>query len=131
MAAELEYRMVDEGMSGLAYEPVVAAGSNALVLHYVKNMHLLRAGELVLVDAGGMDYFSYRSDISRTYPVSGSYTPAQMDLYRLVHSVQKCIIGKCRQDLGLGISDLYRESLCLMYEGLLNLGFRTNIRVSD
>lgn len=67
----------------LSYEPVVAGGSNALVLHYTKNRSLLKDNSLVLVDAGA-EYSYYRSDVSRTFPVNGKFTEPQKELYGVV-----------------------------------------------
>ncbi|ORX49932.1 Creatinase/aminopeptidase [Hesseltinella vesiculosa] len=71
------------GSSALAYVPVVAGGSNALSMHYVRNDMLLKDGDLVLVDASG-EFLGYASDITRTRPVNGKFTDAQRDLYQVV-----------------------------------------------
>jgi len=66
-----------------SYLPIVAGGSNACVLHYVANDQPLRDGDLVLVDAG-CELDMYASDITRTFPVSGEFSPPQMELYQIV-----------------------------------------------
>ena len=79
------------GVEGLSYAPVIASGENALVLHYVKNRHLLEAGQMVLMDAGAL-YHHYRSDISRTWPINGKFTKPQKEIYQAVLNVhQACI----------------------------------------
>lgn len=74
--------------TSLSYEPVVAGSENALVLHYTKNRALLRQGSLVLIDAGAL-YFHYRSDVSRTFPVSGRFSDPQKELYTVVLNTLK------------------------------------------
>jgi len=75
----------------MAYVPVVAGGSNALTMHYVNNDQPLHDGDLLLMDAGG-ELNGYASDITRTWPVNGKFTPAQKDLYEIVLNANKeCI----------------------------------------
>ncbi len=66
-----------------AYPPIIGSGPNALILHYNANKRQMQAGELVLVDAGA-EYSYYAADITRTYPVSGKFTPRQRELYNAV-----------------------------------------------
>ncbi|OZJ02425.1 hypothetical protein BZG36_04831, partial [Bifiguratus adelaidae] len=89
--AKLDYECRMRGSSMLAYVPVVAGGKNALSMHYVRNDMPLRDGDLVLLDGGG-EYAGYASDITRTWPVNGTFSPAQKQLYQAVLNVQKkCI----------------------------------------
>ena len=99
-----------DGAQWLSFPPVVAGGERALSLHYIKNdqllkyvtqylihvillfVHLSRDGEMVLMDAG-CEYYGYVSDVTRTWPVNGRYTPAQRALYEVVFDVQKLIIS--------------------------------------
>ena len=89
--ATLEYHAKMQGATGLSYVPVVAGGLNALTLHYVNNTQALRDGDLLLVDCG-CEYNGYASDITRTWPINGTFTKAQGELYQLVLDVQKEII---------------------------------------
>ncbi|KAJ3273564.1 hypothetical protein HDV01_004331 [Terramyces sp. JEL0728] len=89
--ATLEYEVKMQMGTGLSYVPVVASGANALVLHYVQNLQQLKDGDLLLVDAGA-EYGGYASDITRTWPVNGKFSPAQKEIYSAVLKVQKEII---------------------------------------
>jgi Xaa-Pro aminopeptidase len=83
---ELEAEYIHEFRRNAAcpsYQPIVAGGANACVLHYVTNDQPLRDGDLVLVDAG-CELDMYASDITRTFPVSGEFSPAQRELYEIV-----------------------------------------------
>jgi Xaa-Pro aminopeptidase len=78
-----------------AYPPIVGGGANACVLHYHANNAQLADGDLVLVDAGA-EFQCYASDITRTYPVNGSYSPEQRALYELVLQAQLAAIDAAR-----------------------------------
>src|SRR5262249_38717033 len=69
--------------AGIAYTPIVASGANALAAHYEANNRQMQAGDLVLMDYGS-DYDYYVSDITRTWPVSGKFTPEQEKMYLCV-----------------------------------------------
>ncbi len=80
-----------------SYSPIVAAGANACTLHYVDNNARLEDGDLLLIDAGcELDY--YASDITRTFPVSGRFTPEQRAIYEIVLEAQLAAIDKIRRD---------------------------------
>ncbi len=66
-----------------SYLPIVGSGPNSCVLHYTANRRRMREGDLLLVDAG-CEYDCYASDVTRTYPVSGRFTPAQLAIYEIV-----------------------------------------------
>ncbi|KAJ3255933.1 hypothetical protein HK103_005849 [Boothiomyces macroporosus] len=91
--ATLEYEVKMQMGTGLSYVPVVASGKNALILHYVQNLQQLKDGDLLLVDAGA-EYGGYASDITRTWPVNGKFSPAQREVYTAVLKVQKEMIKK-------------------------------------
>lgn len=118
----LEYRFVSGGCDKPAYIPVVASGSNALCIHYTRNDDLLYDDEMVLVDAAG-SLGGYASDISRTWPASGKFTPAQRELYQAVLNVEKECITKCTEDHNLSLQDLHDLSVGLMKRELRNCGF--------
>lgn len=83
---ELEAEYIHEFRRNAArssYQPIVAGGANACVLHYITNDQELRDGDLVLVDAG-CELDMYASDITRTFPVNGEFSPAQRELYEIV-----------------------------------------------
>ncbi len=73
-----------------AFPSIVASGKNSTVLHYTRNDRLMREGDLVVVDVGAeLDY--YCADITRTYPVSGAFTPRQREVYEIVLEAQDYI----------------------------------------
>ncbi|XP_055588503.1 xaa-Pro aminopeptidase 3-like [Uranotaenia lowii] len=76
------------GANHLAYPPVVAGGSNATVIHYINNNQVVRDGDMVLMDAG-CEYGGYSSDITRTWPINGTYTEPQRVLYEVLAQVQQ------------------------------------------
>ncbi len=92
-AMEYVWRMGGSPRDG--YPSIVASGPNACILHYVENRRQMQEGDLLLVDAAcEIHYFS--SDITRTYPVSGTYTPAQRRVYQVVLDAQEAAIAACR-----------------------------------
>ena len=91
--------VLGHGARGLAFQPIAAAGLNACTWHYEHNDKLLEAGELVLLDFGA-DLGYLCMDITRTWPVSGKFSPEQRELYRSVLEVQKATIAACRPGLG-------------------------------
>ncbi|ORX49928.1 hypothetical protein DM01DRAFT_1338059 [Hesseltinella vesiculosa] len=123
--AKLEYECRMRGSSALAYVPVVAGGSNALSMHYVRNDMLLKDGDLVLVDAGG-EYHGYASDITRTWPVNGKFTDAQRDLYQVVLNVNKACIKLCTETSGQSLNGIHNESVRIMRQELKNIAFPLN-----
>jgi len=95
---EVEAEFIHEFRSNDArysYSPIVAAGSNACTLHYVDNTEQLQDGQLLLIDAGcELDY--YASDITRTFPVNGRFSPEQRAVYEIVLEAQLAAIDKTR-----------------------------------
>src|SRR5690606_71744 len=75
-----------------SYPPIVAGGANACVLHYTANDAVLADGDLVLVDAG-CEYEMYASDVTRTFPVNGRFTPRQRELYEIVLAANRAAIA--------------------------------------
>ncbi len=89
-----EFRRNDAWMS---YSPIVGGGANSCTLHYVENRDQLVDGDLLLIDAGcELDY--YASDITRTIPVSGKFSPEQRAVYEIVLEAQLAAIEKTRKD---------------------------------
>ncbi|MGB5965107.1 MAG: aminopeptidase P N-terminal domain-containing protein, partial [Sulfurimonadaceae bacterium] len=92
LQAEYEYIFKKEGAYSDAYTTIIAGGNSANTLHYIKNDQPLKEGDLVLVDAG-CEYGYYASDITRSYPVNGKFTPAQKELYNMILDVQLKVIA--------------------------------------
>ena len=91
--AEVEATFRRLGSPREGYSSIVASGANACILHYVGNSQPLRDGELLLIDAG-CEVDSYAADITRTFPVSGKFSPAQRDVYELVLAAQRAAIAQ-------------------------------------
>ena len=81
--SEIEHIFRLRGGMGPAYPSIVASGANACVLHYIENNCQIQENDLLLIDAG-CAYGYYNSDITRTFPVSGKFTPEQKALYEVV-----------------------------------------------
>ncbi|KAH8421410.1 hypothetical protein KR009_006339 [Drosophila setifemur] len=108
--AGIDFKCRMRNASYLAYPPVVAAGRNATVIHYVSNSQVIQPQELVLMDAG-CEYGGYTSDITRTWPASAAFTDAQRTLYEMVHQVQADIIAMVMHPGGETLDQLF-EAMC-------------------
>lgn len=86
--AEVIHEFVRNGAAGHSFTPIVASGKNACVLHYIDNADVCKDGELLLLDTG-TDYGNYISDMTRTFPVNGRFTPRQKDVYNAVLRVMR------------------------------------------
>ena len=116
--AELLYHFRRQGAVP-AYESIVGAGANACVLHYRDNSAPLRDGDLLLVDAGA-ELQGYASDITRTYPVNGRFSPAQRAVYELVLQAQAAAIAAVRP--GNHWDTPHEAAVEVLAEGMLRLG---------
>jgi Xaa-Pro aminopeptidase len=92
VAANLFSSFLDQGCDGPAYSPIVGSGPNGAILHYMTNQRRMDRGELVLIDAAA-ECDAYASDIARTIPVGGKFTPRQREVYRIVLGAQKAAIA--------------------------------------
>ena len=102
-----------------AYNSIVGGGANGCVLHYVDNNRPLKDGDLVLIDAG-CEYQNYASDITRTFPVNGRYTPEQRAICELVIKAQAAAIGKMRA--GRHWNEPHEAAVKVLTAGLVKLG---------
>ncbi|MBU3737233.1 MAG: M24 family metallopeptidase, partial [Methylobacterium sp.] len=119
LEAELGYEFRRRGAEAHAYTPIVAGGVNACVLHYVSNDKLLNDHELVLIDAG-CELGGYASDITRTFPVNGRFSPAQRDVYEIVLAAQAAAIDATGP--GRHFMDPHEAALKVLVRGLVDLG---------
>ena len=88
--AEFAHEFIRRGGS-FAYPPIIAAGKNACVLHYVDNDQICRKGELLLLDVAA-GYANYNADLTRTIPVNGRFTRRQRQVYNAVLRVLRAVI---------------------------------------
>ncbi|MCX8080013.1 MAG: aminopeptidase P N-terminal domain-containing protein [Bacteroidia bacterium] len=117
--AELAHEFIRNRSDGFAYQPIIASGKNACVLHYNENDAQCNDGELVLLDVGAL-YGPYASDLTRVVPVNGKFTPRQKAVYNAVLNVKK--FAEKRLVAGNTFEKYNREVGEAMTEELLKLG---------
>jgi Xaa-Pro aminopeptidase len=111
-----EFRRNDAWAS---YNPIIGSGRNSCTLHYVDNRARLEDGDLLLIDAGcEVDY--YASDVTRTMPVNGRFTPEQRAVYEIVLEAQLAAIDKVRRDNHW--NDPHDAAVKVITKGLKKLG---------
>ncbi len=109
---EAEFRA--GGGQGLSYESIVGAGRNAASLHYTEATGMIHAGDLILIDAAA-SVGGYATDVTRTFPVSGTFTPEQRGLYELVLGAQEAAMAKLKagvyvEDMNEAAKDVFRKA---------------------
>jgi Xaa-Pro aminopeptidase len=92
LAAVMSGVVLDQGCERWAYAPIIGSGPDGAVLHYSENRRRMESGELVVMDVAG-ECGGYASDITRTVPVNGKFTPRQLELYSVVLGAQKAGIA--------------------------------------
>ena len=90
--AELAHEFIRSRSKGFAYQPIIASGANACVLHYIQNNQVCKDGDVLLLDVAA-EYANYNADLSRSIPVSGRFTPRQRAVYDAVLRVFKAAKG--------------------------------------
>jgi len=126
--AEIWHEFLRRRSRGPAFQTIVASGSDACTLHYVKNAKQCRAGDLVLIDFGA-EYAHYAGDLTRTVPVSGHFTPRQRAVYDAVLRVQKAGIQMLRPGSSL---DAYNAAVGRVMEAeLIELGLLDSAAVQS
>lgn len=128
MQAEMEYVFKMNNASGHAFHPIVAGGGNACCLHYSKNDSVLNDNDLLLFDMG-CEYNNYASDLSRTIPVNGRFTPRQRECYEAVLRVKKEITKLYK--VGHTIDEINRTTYALMEKEMIRLGLFTQQDVDN
>ena len=119
LEAELDYEFRKSGAKMPAYGSIVASGRNACILHYQENDALLRDGDLVMIDAG-CEIDCYASDISRTFPVSGKFSPEQKAIYELVLKSQEAAFAAIGPDKHW--NQAHEATVNVITAGLVELG---------
>lgn len=107
------------GSDGPGYTPIVAAGDNATILHYVTNDDVCEAGELLLIDAG-CEVAHYTSDVTRTFPVSGRFEGAARDVYAAVLAANEAAIAACVP--GTTFMDVHDVAIRSLTGAMVDLG---------
>jgi len=117
--AEMECEFRKAGSPYNAYPSIVAGGENACILHYTENQDMLKNGDLLLIDAGA-EYGCYASDISRTFPVNGRFSPEQRALYDIVLESQESAFEVC--SAGHSWNEPHEAAVKVIAQGLLDEG---------
>jgi Xaa-Pro aminopeptidase len=117
LEAELLRVFRHSGAQFPAYNPIVATGSNACVLHYQQNQAMVMTDHLVLIDAG-CEFQGYASDITRTFPANGTFTSPQRDLYTVVLEAQEAAIAKAQPGIDFNIP--HEVAVRVISQGLLD-----------
>jgi len=86
--AEIIHEFIRQRATGHAYNPIIASGPNANILHYNDNNEVCKAGDVILFDFGA-EYANYNADMSRSIPVSGRFSPRQKEVYNAVLRVMR------------------------------------------
>jgi Xaa-Pro aminopeptidase len=119
LQAVIEYHFRKGGCHRWAYPSIVASGPNATILHYESNSRQLADGELILIDAAG-EWGYIAADITRTFPVSGRFTPPQRKLYDIVLQAEKKAIQAAVP--GSKFTDPHLTALRTLVEGMVGVG---------
>jgi len=119
LQARMSYIFLSKGAKSEAYSAIVAGGNNANTLHYSDNRDVLRDGNLVLIDAA-CEWELYASDITRTFPINGKFTPPQRAVYEKVLEVQLRVIEAMKPNVKRDWLQKYSEEL--LCQALIDLG---------
>lgn len=116
--AEITHEFIRNRAGGHSYTPIVASGKNSCILHYTANNRKCREGDVLLMDFGA-EYANYASDLSRTIPVSGQFSPRQKAVYNAVLNIMK----NAKQILvpGVTIEEYHKEVGKMMESALIDL----------
>jgi Xaa-Pro aminopeptidase len=126
--AELGHEFVRHGAGFAGYTPIIAAGKNSCVLHYIANDKKCNDGDILLMDfAAG--YANYQSDLTRCLPVNGKFTKRQRNVYNAVLRVMK--FATSRLVVGNNIADYHKEVGKAMEEELLKLRLITKTQIKN
>ncbi|MCS7303365.1 MAG: aminopeptidase P family protein, partial [Candidatus Kapabacteria bacterium] len=117
--ALMEYHFRRAGAEDVGYPSIVGSGYNSCILHYQHNRRPTRAGDMVLADCGA-EYHGYTADITRTFPITGRFTPEQRTLYLLVLEAQDSAIAAAQ--VGAPFSATHRAAQAVIARGLQQLG---------
>jgi len=120
--AELAHEFLLNRSRGFAYEPIIASGFSACVLHYVQNNQECKEGDVILMDIGA-EYGNYASDMTRCVPVNGKFTERQKAVYNAVLRVMRAAMDLLRP--GVYLQDYHRQVGHLMEKELVELGLLT------
>lgn len=113
------YELARRGSQQLSFPTIVAGGSNATILHYRKNNTNLQDNQMLLLDGGG-EWGHYAADVSRTFPINGTFSKQQREVYSIVLHAHQAALAVCRP--GSTWADIHQTSVRAITEGLVHLG---------
>jgi Xaa-Pro aminopeptidase len=116
---------VARGAARMAYPPIVGSGPNSVLLHYESDDKRLQAGEMIVNDTG-CEYGMYAADVTRSYPVSGRFSPEQAKIYEIVLAAQKA--GFAAVKPGVAFHEVHDATVRVVVDGLLALGILSGDR---
>ena len=119
IGAEILHEFLMNRATGFAYDPIIASGSNACILHYGLNNSVCKDGDVVLMDFGA-EYANYASDLTRCFPVSGVFSKRQKDVYNSVLRVMRKAVKLLKP--GVFLTEYEKHVGKLMERELCNLG---------
>jgi Xaa-Pro aminopeptidase len=128
--AELIHEFISNRSRRFAFQPIIASGPNACVLHYIENKNQCKDGELLLMDIGA-EYGNYNADLTRCVPVNGRFSDRQKSVYNAVLRVQKAAMAMLSP--GNTIPKYHKEVGKIMEKELVGLGLlrHTDIKKQD
>jgi len=119
LEALVNYTFRRRGGSGPGYSTIVGSADNATILHYTENDRVVRDGELILIDAG-CEVTGYTADVTRTFPVNGTFSDAQRRVYEVVLAAETAGIEMTRP--GVTIGDIHKRCVQVLTAGMVELG---------
>ncbi len=117
--AEFEYKVKAQGADGMAFPTIAGSGINGTMLHYETNHDVCKENTLILLDLGAR-VKGYNADITRTYPVSGTFTERQKQFYNIVLRANRSVAEMAKP--GVTLKDLNDHCKSVLAQGLMELG---------
>lgn len=119
LEAEMTHEFQRQGARSHAYTPIVGSGANACILHYISNDHVIKNGEIILIDAGS-EYEYYASDVTRSFPANGRFTAEQRAIYDIVLAAQLAGIKAVKP--GTAWNQIDNIVIKVITQGLMDVG---------
>ena len=119
IASLVEYIFAKNGCEAAAYGSIVGSGVHSCVLHYVEARKTIEKGDFICMDVGG-EYHGYASDVTRSYPANGKFSPEQRAIYELVQEAQEAGVQACKIGAPFGSADAVARKI--VNDGLVRLG---------
>ena len=123
IASLVEYIFARNGCESVAYGSIVGSGVNSCVLHYESVRKTLEKGDFICMDVGA-EYHGYASDVTRSYPANGKFSPEQKQIYEIVQEAQEAGVQACKAGVPFGTADNIARKI--VADGLVRLGIIAN-----